>query len=100
MNIIFVTKKWVEIIGDAADLLWVESDMDGDYAIVLASEKNFSVLPSFVEADICRRSKTSHEPNKDAFSRARIPVGVVAAIFDFTEAESKQVGFPSGAVKG
>jgi len=88
MNLIYVTKKWAESIGNAADLLLIQTDLPGDYA----SDKNLTVSGQFVEADVCRRPATMSDP-KNLFLRARIPVQVIAAIFDFTEAESKKVGF-------
>jgi hypothetical protein len=92
MNLIYVTKKWAESIGNAADLLLIQTDLPGDYAMVMASDKNLTVSGQFVEADVCRRPATMSDP-KNLFLRARIPVQVIAAIFDFTEAESKKVGF-------
>jgi hypothetical protein len=93
---IYVTKTWVQTIGNAADLILIEGrQLSGDYVILLASERNLNFAGNFVAADLCRHPSTDSERGSD-FVHAKIPAGVIAAIFDFTEAESKKVGFNSG----
>jgi hypothetical protein len=98
MNLILVAKKWVEIIGNAADLIVIERDLPGDYAIVMASDKNLNISGAFVEADVCRQP-ASLSNEGDAFSRVRIPVGMIAAIFDFSRADAKKIAFATVALQ-
>jgi hypothetical protein len=93
MLAIYLKKNWVESIGNAADLILIEK-VKGDYDIVLASDKNLSFSGAFVGADVCRHPGTVAE-KKEAFIPTKIPSDVIVAIFDFTEVDSKKIGFAS-----
>ena len=92
MIAIYVTKSWVEGIGNAADLIVVGSD--GEHRIVMAAEKNLDISGAFVEADALRHPSTLAK-GKKPFIPVKIPTGEVSAIFDFTEADAKRIGFAS-----
>ncbi len=58
MVAIYVTKQWVKNIGAAADLILVETDMKGDFAILMAAEKSIDASSPFVHANALRRPST------------------------------------------
>ncbi len=92
MVAIYVTKQWVKNIGAAADLILVETDMKGDFAILMAAEKSIDASSPFVHANALRRPSTV-TAGKEPFIPVEIPAGEIAAIFDFSEADSKKMGF-------
>ena len=91
MLAIYVTKKWVEKIGLAADLILL-TESKGDYTILMADEKSLKDSYPFVYAEVCRHPKTATR-GRQTFIKVKIPSGEIAAIFDFTESDSKKIGF-------
>jgi hypothetical protein len=63
----------------------------GDHAILMATDKKLDASHPFVYAEAARHPSTTSE--KKAFIPVWIPSGEVAAIFDFTEADSEKMGF-------
>ena len=87
---IYVHKKWLESIGDAAHLIVVYSNLKGDSALMMAGERNLTVSSEFVTADVCRMPETGNG-NSGAFITLKIPTSAIAAIFDLTEDDSKKL---------
>jgi hypothetical protein len=87
MNVIYIEKKWLDMIGDIKDILLIGSE-DGDYISVLAMEKRLEITFPFVEANLIRKLDTDDE---EYFLPAKIPVLHISGIFDLTrrEAENK-----------
>jgi hypothetical protein len=70
MNVIYIEKKWLDMIGDIKDILLIGSE-DGDYISVLAMEKRLEITFPFVEANLIRKLDTDDE---EYFLPAKIPV--------------------------
>lgn len=88
---IYVTKKWVESIGDAADLI-VTNEVNSSGVLLLADEKSFSVIFPFVQVEVLRKPDAITEKT-DVLMQVKIPASEVTAILDFTEAQRKKMGF-------
>ena len=92
MIAIYVTKKWIQTIGGASDLLLFETEQKSEYAILMAQEKELIPSSPFVHAEVTRHPSTMSE-SKKPFIPVWIPTTEIAAIFNFTEADSKKIGF-------
>lgn len=90
MQGIYVNKKWLESIGDAAHLIVVHTNLKGDYALMMAEKKNLIVSSEFVDADVCRMPETGNGKS-GALIAIKIPTSAIAAIFDLTEEDSKKL---------
>jgi hypothetical protein len=89
---IYVTKEWIRAVGSAADLFLFEDEPKGDNAILMAADKNMDASYPFVYAEALRHPSTTSE-NKKPFIPVWIPTSEVKAIFNFTEADSRKIGF-------
>ena len=91
MLAIYVSKKWVDSIGDAADFIAVTKP-PGDYALLMAAEKSLSVVGPFLHVEVVRHAGTLSDKDKP-FIPVKIPAALVVGIIDLTEAESRKIGF-------
>ena len=89
---IYVMKKWIETVGAASDLLFIDSESKSDHAILFADDKKLDAGYPFVYAEGMRHPSTV-STKKKAFIPVWIPTSEVVAIFDFTEADSAKMGF-------
>jgi hypothetical protein len=92
---IYVSKKWIANIRGAADFLQLETEVSDEYDILMASEKKIDTSYPFVAIEALRHPSTL-APGIEPVIRVRIPTAEILAIFDFTKADSKKMGFVSG----
>ena len=85
MKVIYIEKKWLEMIGDVKDILLIRSE-DGDYISVLAQEKKMEINFPFVEANLIRKLDTDDD---EYLLPAKIPVSLISGIFDLTRTEAE-----------
>ena len=85
MKVIYIEKKWLDMIGDIKDILLIRSE-DGDYISVLAQEKKMEINFPFVEANLIRKLDTDDD---EYLLPAKIPVSLISGIFDLTRTEAE-----------
>lgn len=89
-RVVYVNKKWLESIDDAAHLFVVHTNLKGNYALMLARDKNLIVSSDFVHADV-RRVPATVTKKSGGFIPAKISTSAIAAIFYLTEDDFKKL---------